>query len=505
MLCLIVLSLAAADRPNILLAISDDQSAPHASAYGVVPKTALSTPGFDRVAAAGRLFTRCYSSSPGCSPSRAALLTGRHCWSIGEAGTHASSFPKELPTYPAALREDGYAVGYTGKGWGPGNYKVSGRKLNPAGKGWNKRQLAERPNKSISPVDYAGNFADFLDSRDESQPFCFWYGGHEPHRTFEAGSGLAAGKKLEDAVVPEFLPDTPVVRSDLLDYYLEIEHFDSHLVQMLDELERRGELEHTLVIVTSDNGMSFPRAKANCYHMGINVPLAIAWPARWQPGEVSSAPIAQIGLTTLMTNVTGIELPGLQSLSPLEPKDGAVVSDLDGTRPVCASRERHSSSRHDNLGYPQRAIVVGDRLLIENVRPDRWPAGDPTKFDGDTLGPPHGGYHDIDACPTLTEMIERRHEFPQLFDASVGKRPRLECFDTAADPECLQSLDVESASVRQLRDQLRSLQMSTGDLRVTSVPSQSDPATLTPDEWIESYPRYSHIRRFPPPPDELPE
>ena len=504
MLCLLVLSLAAADRPNVLLAISDDQSAPHASAYGVVPAAALSTPGFDRVASTGRLFTRCYSSSPGCSPSRAALLTGRHCWSLREAGTHASSFPADLATYPAAFRSDGYAVGYTGKGWGPGNYKVSGRTLNPAGKAWNKRRRAERANESISPVDYAGNFVDFLDSRDEEQPFCFWYGGHEPHRTFESGSGVAAGKKLEDAVVPAFLPDTPVVRSDLLDYYLEIEHFDSHLVQMLDELERRGELENTLVIVTSDNGMSFPRAKANCYHMGINVPLAIAWPARWPPGEASDVAISQIGLTAMLTEAAGVELPGQHSLSPIDPADGSVLPGSDDRRPVCASRERHSSSRHDNLGYPQRAIVDGNCLLVENVRPDRWPAGDPTKFEGDTLGPPHGGYHDIDACPTLTEMIERRNEFPTLLLASVGKRPRFECFDTAADPACLTPLDPESDRVSGLREFLRVVQRSTGDLRVTGLPLTSE-TSLSPDEWIESYPRYSHIRRFPPPPDELPE
>jgi len=73
-------------RPNILLVVSDDQSYPHASAYGY---KAVKTPGFDRIAKEGVLFTNAYSASPGCSPSRAALLTGRNDWQLEEAGTHA--------------------------------------------------------------------------------------------------------------------------------------------------------------------------------------------------------------------------------------------------------------------------------------------------------------------------------------------------------------------------------------------------------------------------------
>jgi len=79
-------SKAAAGRPNILLAISDDQSFPYAGAYG---DKALNTPAFDRIAREGVLFQNAFCASPGCSPSRAALLTGRHTWQIEQAGTHA--------------------------------------------------------------------------------------------------------------------------------------------------------------------------------------------------------------------------------------------------------------------------------------------------------------------------------------------------------------------------------------------------------------------------------
>ncbi|MEO1970059.1 MAG: sulfatase-like hydrolase/transferase, partial [Pirellulaceae bacterium] len=78
-----------ASRPNVLIAISDDQSWPHASAYG---STLVNTPTFDRIAKEGVLFNNAFCASPGCSPSRAAFLTGRQTWQIEHAGTHASFF-----------------------------------------------------------------------------------------------------------------------------------------------------------------------------------------------------------------------------------------------------------------------------------------------------------------------------------------------------------------------------------------------------------------------------
>ena len=139
-LCLLVLAattsgdicdpLQAQRRPNILLAISDDQSFAHNSQMGTAE---MSTPGFDRIAKEGIWFRNAIAASPGCSPSRASLLTGRYPWQNQQAGTHASSFPMSLKTYPALLQRAGYHIGYTGKPWGPGNWKISGRTQHPAG------------------------------------------------------------------------------------------------------------------------------------------------------------------------------------------------------------------------------------------------------------------------------------------------------------------------------------------------------------------------------------
>ena len=497
---LLVPAAASADsRPNILLAISDDQSYPYASAYGC---PGISTPAFDRVAEAGVLFHNAYAASPGCSPCRAALLTGRHCWQIEHAGTHASSFPLKYRTYPELLGEAGYYVGHTGKGWGPGNYKLDGRQHNPAGPAFGKAKN-KPPYKGISSNDYAANFTQFLKARPNGQPFCFWYGASEPHRVFEKECGLKVGKQLRAASVPDFLPDTPEVRSDILDYCVEIEWFDSHLGRMLDALEEAGELDNTLVVVTSDNGMAFPRAKANGYDYGVHMPLAIAWPQRVPDGRSSDDLVGFVDLTATILEAAGLDLtdPTFQpperrlagkSLLPLLEQDGSGVLDPSRTA-VFSSRERHSSSRYLNLAYPIRSMRTRDHLYIRNFRPQRWPAGTPQKFDGDKLGRMHGGYHDIDACPTLDHLINLHDDptYGKYLRWSVDHRPAVEIFDVVNDPSCLHNLAGQpdfAVTEAKLIEQFETHQRETGDPRVVAGDG---------GDVFETYRRFSGLRRFP--------
>ena len=134
-------------RPNILIAISDDHSWKHTSIQG---SPFVETPNLDSVANTGLRFNNAYACSPGCSPSRATLLTGQHHWMIGPAGTHGSSFPVYHQTFVDLLEAAGYKVGFTGKGWGPGSWSAGGRDKNPAGVEYNQVKLEKKPKKGIS-------------------------------------------------------------------------------------------------------------------------------------------------------------------------------------------------------------------------------------------------------------------------------------------------------------------------------------------------------------------
>lgn len=481
----------AARRPNVLLAVADDLSWPHLSAYGC---RAVNTPAFDRVAREGVLFRNGFAGSPGCSPSRAALLTGKHHWQLGAAGTHASDFPAEHVVYPDALEQAGYAVGTTGKGWGPGNFKASGRTRNPAGPAFTARK--EKPaNGGIGGNDYAGNFADFLATRPKDAPFCFWYGATEPHRAYERGAGERAGKKPADVEVPPFLPDAPAVRGDLLDYLLEVEHFDRHLGRMLDHLATAGELEHTVVIVTADNGMAFPAAKANCYEYGVHVPLAVRWGAGATGGRTVDDVVGFVDLTATIYEAAGVRPPhGLvgKSLVPLLASGRQGV--VEPGRVAFAGRERHSSSRHDNLGYPQRCVRTDRYLYVRNFASDRWPAGDPQAVAADGRpGTMHGAYHDIDAGPTLSYVVEHRDEpaVAALFRHAVAKRPAEELFDVRTDPGCLTNLAADPAHAEARRELAARLD---GELRATGEPRVVGDAGA----W-DAHERYSASRAFPAP------
>ncbi len=479
--------------PNILFAISDDQSYPYASAYG---SKMVQTPNFDRIAREGVLFNNAFVVAPQCSPSRAAILTGMNIWQLEEAGTHSSYFPAKFKVFTDILEEHGYTLGYTGKPWGPGNWKDAGRSRNPVGPEYSEHTLDSVPYSGIRKLDYARNFKAFLDQKPIDQPFFFWYGASEPHRVFESGSGQKAGKTLSEAEVPSFLPNDSIVRSDLLDYAVEIEWFDKHLGEMLGYLEEAGELDNTIVVVTADNGMAFPYAKANLQEYGTHVPLAIAGPVINTKGRIVDDLISMVDLAPTFLEVAGVsplrEMVGHSLLSILSSDQSGLI-DAQRTM-VLTGRERHTHARPDNVGYPARAIRTRQYLYIQNLKPDRWPAGDPVDnlapdLQGQDFKAIQPGYHDIDNSPSKTLVMKGAGQWPHEFQLALGKRPYEELFDIVNDPGCTQNL-AHQPNLREIQEKLR-------QKLTTVLTEQGDPRMLGTGDVFESYPRFGRMRAFP--------
>ncbi len=464
-------------RPNILFCIADDASYPHMGAYGC---KWTNTPGFDRVAREGVLFTNAYTPNAKCAPSRACILTGRNSWQLEEACNHVPFFPPKFVTYAEALQKNGYFVGKTAKGWAPGvAVDENGVRRNLAGKAYNSHK-SKPPANGISSIDYAENFATFMDDRPQGSPWCFWYGGFEPHRRYEYGSGVKKGKKrIEDIErVFGFWPDNETVRNDMLDYAFEIEHFDNHLVSMLDLLEKQGQLDNTIVVVTADNGMPFPRIKGQEYELSNHLPLAIMWrKGITSPGRTVDDFVSFIDFAPTFLEVAKVdrEKSGMQAVT------GASLTDiLQSTKSgivnpsrdhVLIGKERHDIGRPHDWGYPVRGIVRGEMLYLKNYQTDRWPAGNPET-----------GYLNTDGSPTKTLILSRRKEpdFRSYWKQSFGKRPAEELYNIAADPDCLKNLadDPKLAKTKaNLKKQLES------ELR-----SQQDPRMFGRGEIFDKYP-----------------
>lgn len=468
--------------PNVLVCVSDDQSFPHASAYGT---RWVRTPAFDRIAREGLLFTRAYTPNAKCAPSRACLLTGRQSWQLGAAANHNAHYPAGQRTFMEALGDGGYATGFTGKGWAPGDpgrigeepRRLTGREFN------DRRWPARTP--GLSPIDYAANFADFLRTRAPEQSFCFWFGAMEPHRPYARGSALAAGRRLDEIErVPGYWPDSDIVRSDLLDYAHEIEFFDAQLARFIALLEENGELEHTLIIVTSDNGLPFPRAKGTTYDASLHVPLAMRWPdGIGRAGRTVDALVSLVDLAPTIMEAArvdaaeaGMEAFAGMTLGPLlrdEPDASAARAML------VFGQERHDLGRPGDAGYPVRGLIRDGFLYSRNFASDRWPMGDPLT-----------GYLNTDGSPTKTLLLEenRAGRNHWQWELNFGRRPGEELYDLSRDPDCLQNLagDPQQAARRdamsaELRAELR---------------RQGDPRTTGGGEEFDRYPSASPLRGF---------
>ncbi|MCA9411189.1 MAG: sulfatase [Candidatus Omnitrophica bacterium] len=471
----------ASNRPNILFAIADDWSYGHAGAYGC---SWVETPSFDRLAEGGILFRNAYTPNAKCAPSRAIILTGRYSWQLEAAANHWCYFPPKYGGFVERLVGDGYSAGFTGKGWAPGI--AQGRQL--TGKPYQKRKL-DPPASGITAVDYASNFADFLSDTPNDKPWVFWYGAFEPHRGYEFKSGVRFGKRLTDIErVPGYWPDNETSRHDMLDYAVEVEHFDTHLGRIIEQLEEAGQLDNTLIVATSDHGMPFPRVKGQAYDHSNHIPMAIHWPKGIDsPGRVEERFVNFADLAPTVLEAAGIEeaSPLMQPISGHSLFDILTATDRGVSRDhVLIGKERHDVGRPDDVGYPIRGIRQGDWLYLHNFKQDRWPAGNPET-----------GYLNCDGGPTKTIILEMRRSGgdEEYWDLCFGKRPEEELYDLHADPDCLHNLADSpewSDQMKELRDRMESELIEQGDPRLCGEGDIFDQYPYADEKSRNFYDRY---------------
>ena len=442
------------NRPNILFCIADDWGWPHAGIYG---DKVVKTPAFDRIAREGVLFDNAYVSSPSCTPSRNAILTGQYHWRLGWGANLHSMLDTKHQTYPHLLQDSGYFTGHWRKSWGPG-------RLN----NWNDTKFGHPAGKKYQSFDA------FLAKRPKGKPFCFWLGASDPHRPYKKGSGKKSGMDLSKVHLFEHFPDSTEIRSDVADYYFEVQRFDSDVAKAMKKLEEMGELENTIVVMTGDHGMPFPRCKANLYDSGSRVPMAVRWPGKIKPGQRVSDFVSTVDLAPTFLDVGGVKAPkeiSGRSLLPIfqSKKSGRVQKERSY---MLFGKERHVPCQEgdDRGGTPMRAIRTDDFLLIENFRPDRWPAGTPNYKKANI---PSCWLGDCDNGPAKTYIVNNKDKdeiHKQKYELCFGRRPRLELYDLKKDPgQVVNVADKEEyrSVLEKLRRSLHKDLLETGDPRLT--------------------------------------
>jgi len=454
-----------AQQPSILFILADDMSYPYSSVYG---DQVVKTPSLERLAQHGITFTNAYCSSPSCTPSRVAILTGKYPHKLGEAVNLVGRMEASIPTYVQSLRKEGYEVAYDRKGWAPGDFTQMGYKENPAGK-----QV---------------EFRKMLGELPKEKPFFFWFGTNDPHRTFPFGRGRSSGIDLSKIKVPPFLPDVPEVRSDLADYFYLIKRLDDEVGDLLSVLEQAGRLENTIIVMTSDNGMPFPHAKANLYDYGTRVPLIISsFSKKVVQNKRNDSFINLIDLTP-----TFLELAGARNISEMDGK--SLVPVLTGQTTVHGNevfleRERHCMARSEmdrGAGYPMRAIRNANFLYIVNLRYYRMPAGDES-MPGTT-----SEFGDVDGGPTKAFILDNRNDpkVKPLFDLSFGKRPREELYDLKKDPYNITNvaeLPEYASAKKELSEKLLQWMQDEKDPRVNGGGDEIDRYKPTTWAWITKW------------------
>ena len=324
------------DKPNIVFLLSDDHSVPDMGCYG---NRAVTTPNLDNLARQGMRFNKCYVACPQCSPSRASILTGRPPHTTGASKLHAPALPEFIDIIELFKKANYYTAAY--------------RKVH--------QDLIQK--KFDAYYNDNEPLTTFFSNRPKNKPFFLWFGSREPHRPYGPGK-FSPPHKPEDVIVPNYLPDTPKVRQDLAYYYDGIAKFDKDCGQILDLLQKNGLFNNTIVVVSGDNGLPFPRAKASLYEAGVNVPLLIRWPGRVMANTVSNELVSFYDFPATWLELAGIKIPetfeGISLVPYLTGQTNYIPRDY-------AFIERNW---HDTW-VPMRGLVTDNYKLIINYRTER--------------------------------------------------------------------------------------------------------------------------------------
>jgi len=344
-------------RPrNVLLMIADDLGL-HTGEYG---DATARTPNLDRLAREGVRFTNAFCTTASCSASRSVILSGLQNHANGQYGhAHAEHNQQYLPfvrPLPKVLKDAGYRTGLIGK------LHVSPASAFPFD--------LSQPGLQRGVYEMAAMAREFIRG-GSSQPWYLHVGFGDPHRF---GRGFAnqeyqGVKRMPfdpaKAAVPSFLPDNAAVRKEIAEYYEAANRLDQGIGFFLDVLRETGQLDNTLILFLSDNGIPFPNSKTTVYDAGIHLPLLVRSPDQTRRGVVNNATVSFVDLFPSVAEWAGAKLPDY----PIHGRSFLPV--LESENPAGWDRVYFSHTFHElTMYYPMRGIRTTRFKYIRNLLPE---------------------------------------------------------------------------------------------------------------------------------------
>lgn len=311
-------TLHAAEPPlNVLLITADDLG--HEAMDFLDGKVPGITPNLSKLAAESLSFQHGFVNAAICCPSRSIIATGRYGHNSGLFGFN--KLPKPIPTMFGTFQKAGYLTGVLGK--------VSHSTPDAAFK-WDYMHDYAELGAGRSPTKYHGFAQEFFArSKSENKPFYFMVNSHDPHRPFYDPNGRGKNGeevpsrlfKPEEMVIPSYLADLPKVREEYSHYFNSVRRLDDTVGRVLQALDDSGLASRTLVLFITDNGSSFPFAKANTYLASNRTPMLMRWPGVTKPGSVDKTHfVSEVDFFATFMDATGLPMPsGLdgRSMVPL--------------------------------------------------------------------------------------------------------------------------------------------------------------------------------------------
>lgn len=345
---------------NILLITSEDNGA-DLSCYG---DPILRTPNLDRLAAESTAFREGYVTQAVCSPSRGSILTGLYPHQNGQIGlsTHRFSMHRSFPTLPALLKNAGYRTGLIGK------LHVLPEEAFPFDLWWNDPERISFQHRDVkTTAEVAGRFM-----HEDETPFFLmvnYSDAHLPWLRQEFGVPEHPFRADDVRVPPAVGIDTPRLREQAADYYNCLSRLDTGIGMLLEELERIGKLDDTLVIYLADHGPQFSRGKCSVYELAVKVPFIVRWPGAAPRGMLEDRLVSSIDILPTILEAADLETPDSLPGRSLRPLVFGKNTDWR-THLFCEWNTSHPHPR-PSLLYPQRTVRDARYKLIQTLLPDR--------------------------------------------------------------------------------------------------------------------------------------